>query len=121
MKDLLRRLGRRSLRILSPWWPFTGPGPSGSNMVDDFIAGKHGKTRIRYPLPQLEPILKETYGVILYQEQVMKIAQILASYTLAEADELRKAIGKKKPEVLAEHQERFCEGAPAERGGSENG
>ena len=80
-------------------------------MVDDFITGKHGKTRIKYPLPQLEPILKETYGVILYQEQVMKIAQVLAKYTLAEADELRKAIGKKKPEVLAKHRERFCEGA----------
>ena len=59
-------------------------------MVDDFIAGKHGKTRIKYLLPQLEPILKETYGVILYQEQVMKIAQVLANYTLAEADELQK-------------------------------
>jgi len=111
MKDLLRRLRPERFEDLVALVALYRPGPLGSNMVDEFIAGKHGKTRIKYPLPQLEPILKETYGVILYQEQVMKIAQLLASYTLAEADELRKAIGKKKPEVLAKHRERFCAGA----------
>jgi DNA polymerase III subunit alpha len=110
MKDLLRRLRPEVFEDLVALVALYRPGPLGSNMVDDFITGKHGK-RIKYPLPQLEPILKETYGVILYQEQVMKIAQVLAKYTLAEADELRKAMGKKKAEVLAKHRERFCEGA----------
>ena len=113
MKDLLRRLRPEVFEDLVALVALYRPGPLGSNMVDDFIAGKHGKTRIKYPLPQLEPILKETYGVILYQEQVMKIAQVLANYSLAEADELRKAIGKKKQEVLAEHHERFCKGSAA--------
>jgi DNA polymerase-3 subunit alpha len=80
-------------------------------MVDDFINGKHGRIRVSYFLPQLKPILKETYGVILYQEQVMKIAQVLARYSMAEADELRKAVGKKKPEVMARHRARFIDGS----------
>ena len=80
-------------------------------MVDDFIKGKHGNGKIKYFLPLLEPILKETYGVILYQEQVMKIAQVLAKYSLAEADDLRKAISKKKLGMLAKHEARFIEGA----------
>jgi DNA polymerase-3 subunit alpha len=111
MKDLLRRLRPEVFEDLVALVALYRPGPLGSNMVDEFNAGKHGKTKIKYPLPQLEPILKETYGVILYQEQVMKIAQIVASYTLAEADELRKAIGKKKQEVMAQHKARFSEGA----------
>jgi len=80
-------------------------------MIDDFINGKHGNGQIHYFLPHLEPILKETYGVILYQEQVMKIAQILAGYTMGEADELRKAVGKKKPELMARHRTKFVDGA----------
>jgi DNA polymerase-3 subunit alpha len=111
MKDLLRRLKPEVFEDMVALVALYRPGPLGSNMIDDFINGKHGKVKIRYPLPQLEPILKETYGVILYQEQVMKIAQVLAKYTLAEADELRKAIGKKKPEVMAKHRARFVEGA----------
>jgi DNA polymerase-3 subunit alpha len=113
MKDLLRRLRPEIFEDLVALVALYRPGPLGSNMVDEFIAGKHGKTRIKYPLPQIQPILKETYGVILYQEQVMKIAQILANYSLAEADELRKAIGKKKQDVLDKHRERFCERASA--------
>ncbi|RJR39832.1 MAG: DNA polymerase III subunit alpha [Desulfobacteraceae bacterium] len=113
MKDLLRRLRPEVFEDMVALVALYRPGPLGSNMVDDFIAGKHGKTKIKYPLPQLEPILKETYGVILYQEQVMKIAQVMADYSLAEADELRKAIGKKKQEILAEHRERFCKGSAA--------
>ena len=77
------------------------PGPLGSGMVDDFVRGKKGKTKISYELPQLEPILKETYGVILYQEQVMKIANLLAGFSLGEADLLRRAMGKKKAEEMA--------------------
>lgn len=111
MKELMRRLQPEVFEDLIALVALYRPGPLGSNMVDDFVSGKHGKTRIRYVLPQLEPILKETYGVILYQEQVMRIAQLLADYSLAEADELRKAIGKKKPEVMARHKERFIDGA----------
>ncbi|MFH1489531.1 MAG: DNA polymerase III subunit alpha [Pseudomonadota bacterium] len=111
MKELLRHLKPEVFEDMIALVALYRPGPLGSNMVDDFIKGKHGKVKINYFLPQLEPILKETYGVILYQEQVMKIAQILAKYTLAEADELRKAIGKKKPEVMAKHKARFMEGA----------
>ncbi|MBN2125011.1 MAG: DNA polymerase III subunit alpha [Deltaproteobacteria bacterium] len=111
MKELLRNLKPEVFEDMVALVALYRPGPLGSNMVDEFIAGKHGKARIKYMLPQLEPILKETYGVILYQEQVMKIGQILAKYTLAEADELRKAIGKKKPEVMARHRARFTEGA----------
>jgi len=109
MKDLLRRLKPEVFEDMIALVALYRPGPLGSNMVEEFVSGKHGKTKINYILPQLEPILKETYGVILYQEQVMKIAQVLANYTLAEADELRKAIGKKKPEVMAKHRERFTE------------
>ena len=83
-------------------------------MVDDFIARKHG-AQIRYPHPDLEPILKPTYGVILYQEQVMQIAQVLAGYTLGGADLLRRAMGKKKPEEMAKQREIFTTGA-LERG-----
>jgi len=111
MKELLRNLRPEVFEDVVALVALYRPGPLGSNMVDEFIRGKHGKVKIKYPLPQLEPILKETYGVILYQEQVMKIAQILADYTLAEADELRKAIGKKKAEVMARHRARFIEGA----------
>ncbi len=111
MKDLLRRLKPEVFEDLVALVALYRPGPLGSNMVDEFIQGKHGIAKIKYVFPELEPILKETYGVILYQEQVMKIAQVLANYTLAEADELRKAIGKKKHDVMANHKARFLEGA----------
>jgi len=113
IKDLLRRLKPEVFEDLVALVALYRPGPLGSNMVDEFIKGKQGQGEIRYFLHQLEPILKETYGVILYQEQVMKIAQVLAGYTMAEADELRKAVGKKKPEVIARHRARFMEGATA--------
>jgi DNA polymerase-3 subunit alpha len=80
-------------------------------MVDDFIDCKHGRKQVVYPLPELEPILKNTYGVVVYQEQVMQIAQVLASYTLGEADLLRRAMGKKKAEVMEEQKARFLDGA----------
>ena len=91
------------------------PGPLKSGMVDQFIQGKHGKINVEYELPELEPILKETYGVILYQEQVMQISSILANYSLGEADLLRRAMGKKNPEVMAKQRGRFMDGAQVNR------
>jgi DNA polymerase III subunit alpha len=87
------------------------PGPLRSGMVDDFIARKGGKVDIKYEVPQLEPILRETHGVIAYQEQVMRIARELGGFTLGEADILRKAMGKKNPEVMAKQRGAFVEGA----------
>ncbi|WP_410208405.1 DNA polymerase III subunit alpha [Fusobacterium sp.] len=83
------------------------PGPLGSGMVDDFINGKNGRTEIKYPHPSLENTLRETYGVILYQEQVMKIANIMAGYSLGEADLLRRAMGKKNIEIMEQNREKF--------------
>ncbi len=111
MKELLRRLKPEKFDDLIALVALYRPGPLGSNMIDEFIKGKHGEKEIEYPLPELEPILKETYGVILYQEQAMKIAQTISGYTLAEADELRKAIGKKKIHLIKKHRERFIQGA----------
>jgi DNA polymerase-3 subunit alpha len=91
------------------------PGPMESGMHDDFVRRKHGEEPVTYPLPELEPILQETYGVILYQEQVMQIAAEISGYSLAEADILRRAMGKKIPEVMATQKERFVSGAK-ERG-----
>jgi DNA polymerase-3 subunit alpha len=91
------------------------PGPLGSGMVDSFIERKHGREKIDYPHPLLEEILKETYGTILYQEQVMKIAQVLASYTLGEADLLRRAMGKKIASEMDKQKVRFMEGATANK------
>jgi len=87
------------------------PGPLGSGMVDDFIRRKHGEIKITYDLGLLEPILKETYGIIVYQEQVMQIASTMANYALGEADLLRRAMGKKKPEEMAAQKKRFIDGA----------
>jgi DNA polymerase-3 subunit alpha len=87
------------------------PGPLDSGMVEEFIKRKRGKEPIRYLHSALEPILKETYGVIVYQEQVMKIAQVLAGYTLGDADNLRRAMGKKKAEEMARERVRFLDGA----------
>ncbi|MEJ2270812.1 MAG: DNA polymerase III subunit alpha [Desulfobulbaceae bacterium] len=87
------------------------PGPMESGMVGNFVDTKHGKKPANYPLPQLKPVLQETYGVIVYQEQVMKIANILANYTLGDADILRRAMGKKIPEVMANEKEKFMAGA----------
>lgn len=87
------------------------PGPLGSGMVDDFIKNKHGLSQVQYLHPKLEPILKDSYGVILYQEQVMYIASNLAGFTFGEADLLRRAMGKKKPEIIAGLRSQFIEGA----------
>src|SRR5438477_1584841 len=86
------------------------PGPLDSGMVDVFINRKHGRDRVTYPHPLLEPILRNTYGVIVYQEQVMQIAQVLGGYSLGRADLLRRAMGKKKADVMAQERSGFVEG-----------
>jgi len=87
------------------------PGPLGSGMVDKFIQCKHGEVKVSYPLPQLEESLRDTYGVIVYQEQVMKIAQVVANFTLGGADLLRRAMGKKDPKEMAKQRVSFVQGA----------
>ena len=89
------------------------PGPLKSGMVDDYIARKQGADEVKYELPQLEPILADTYGVIAYQEQVMRIAAVLAGFTMGQSDVLRKAMGKKDPKVMAKQREAFMSGALA--------
>ncbi|MCA1799229.1 MAG: DNA polymerase III subunit alpha [Xanthomonadaceae bacterium] len=118
MKDLIKRLRPDHFEEIIALVALFRPGPLQSGMVDDFIARKHGREKVDYPHPKLEPILKPTYGVILYQEQVMQIAQVLAGYTLGAADLLRRAMGKKKPEEMALQRSIFTEGAVA-RGVSE--
>lgn len=95
MKELISRLQPDCFEDIIALVALFRPGPLQSGMVDDFIDRKHGRARVDYPHPDLEPILKPTYGVILYQEQVMQIAQVLANYTLGAADLLRRAMGKK--------------------------
>jgi len=111
MKDLIRRLQPDSFEDIIALVALFRPGPLQSGMVDDFINRKHGRSKVEYPHPSLEPILQPTYGVILYQEQVMQIAQVLAKYTLGGADMLRRAMGKKKPEEMAKQRVIFTEGA----------
>jgi len=113
MKKLIKRLAPDSFDDLIALVALFRPGPLQSGMVDDFVDRKHGKASVRYPHPALEEILKPTYGVILYQEQVMQIAQVLAGYTLGAADLLRRAMGKKKAEEMAEQRNIFVEGAVA--------
>ena len=115
MKDLIRRLQPDRFGDIVALVALFRPGPLQSGMVDDFIARKHDTTgaAIDYLHPDLKPVLEATYGVILYQEQVMQIAQILAGYTLGGADLLRRAMGKKKPEEMAKQRSIFVSGAVA--------
>ncbi|HEY0768295.1 MAG TPA: DNA polymerase III subunit alpha [Steroidobacteraceae bacterium] len=115
MKDLIRRLQPDCFEDIIALVALFRPGPLQSGMVDDFINRKHGRSdgAIDYLHPALEPILKPTYGVILYQEQVMQIAQVLAGYTLGGADLLRRAMGKKSPEEMAQQRSVFVSGAVA--------
>ncbi|MEE9494758.1 MAG: DNA polymerase III subunit alpha [Gammaproteobacteria bacterium] len=115
MKDLIKRLQPDSFEDIIALVALFRPGPLQSGMVDDFIERKHGRQKVVYPHPDLEPILSPTYGVILYQEQVMQIAQVLAGYSLGGADLLRRAMGKKKPEEMAKQRGIFTQGS-LERG-----
>ncbi len=114
MRDVLRRYKPTVVEDLTALNALYRPGPIQGGMIDDFIDRKWGRKKIEYELPELETILKETLGVIVYQEQVMQIANRLAGYSLGEADLLRRAMGKKKPEEMAKQRERFVSGA-AER------
>ena len=113
MKDILRKFKPSSIEHLTALNALYRPGPIGGGMVDDFIKRKHGSKRIEYELPELKTVLQETYGVIVYQEQVMQIANIIAGYSLGEADLLRRAMGKKKAEEMAAQREKFVSGSRA--------
>jgi DNA polymerase-3 subunit alpha len=111
MKELLKRLKPEGIEDLIAILALYRPGPLGSGMIEDFIERKHGRVKVTYPHESLASILRETYGVIVYQEQVMKIASQFAGFTLGQADILRRAMGKKKPEVMREQREKFIQGA----------
>ncbi|WP_278933954.1 DNA polymerase III subunit alpha, partial [Megamonas funiformis] len=111
MTTLVKDLQPTGFADLIPVMALYRPGPLGSGMVTDFINGRHGRKKVTYIHPDLEPILKETFGVILYQEQVMQIVQVLAGFTLGQADILRRAMGKKKHDVLMSQKENFLKGA----------
>lgn len=111
LKEVLLRLKPDKFEDIIAVNALYRPGPLGSGMVDDFIARRHGRQKIEYQFPELAEILAETYGVIVYQEQVIKIASTIAGYSLGEADILRRAMGKKKAEVMAEQKQIFVEKA----------
>lgn len=113
MRDLLVKIAPNRFEDLIAIVALYRPGPMGSGMIDEFIKRKKGKIPVKYDLPQMKEILDETYGVILYQEQVMRIAHKLANFTLGQADILRKAMGKKKPEEMEKLKETFIQGAVA--------
>ena len=110
------QLSNRNLEDMIALVALFRPGPLDSGMVDDFVNRKHGRAEVAYPDAThqhdwLKPILEPTYGVIVYQEQVMQIAQVLAGYSLGAADMLRRAMGKKKPEEMAKQRDIFKQGA----------
>jgi DNA polymerase-3 subunit alpha len=111
MKELIKRLQPDTFEDIVALVALFRPGPLQSGMVDDFVNRKHGRAKVDYPHPDLESVLKPTYGVIVYQEQVMQIAQVLAGYSLGGADMLRRAMGKKKAEEMAQQRALFLEGA----------
>jgi DNA polymerase III subunit alpha len=113
MRDLLRKAKPERLDDLIALNALYRPGPLKSGMVDDFVARKQGKTEVKYELAALAPILSDTYGVIAYQEQVMRIAAVLAGFSMGQSDVLRKAMGKKDPKVMAKQREAFMEGTKA--------
>lgn len=118
MRDLLRKLKPETFEDIIALLALYRPGPLNSGMLDEYIRSKHDKTKIKYPHPRLEEILKETYGIIVYQEQVMQIASELAGFTLGQADELRRAMSKKIPEKMEKMGKLFMDGA-IKRGVSE--
>jgi DNA polymerase-3 subunit alpha len=111
MTDLVLKLKPRAFKELIPLVALYRPGPLGSGMVDDFVSRRHGLTKVEYIVPELEELLAETLGVIVYQDQVLQIANRLAGFSLGEADLLRRAMGKKNPEEMEQQRERFVSGA----------
>jgi DNA polymerase-3 subunit alpha len=113
MRDLLRKLQPEDFSDLVAVLALFRPGPLGSDVIDDFVKRKHGLVPIKYLRPELEPILKDTYGICIYQEQVMQIASELAGFNMAQADILRRAMGKKTPSIMEEQRKTFVKGANA--------
>ena len=111
MKELIKDLKPSNFEDVIALLALYRPGPLGSGMVQDFISNKSGETEVKYDLDALEPILKDTYGMILYQEQVMQIASTIGGFTLAQADMLRRAMGKKKKSEMDRLKGEFLEGA----------
>ena len=111
MRDVLRRYRPNYIEDLTALNALYRPGPIQGGMIDDFVERKHGRRKVEYELPELQEILQETLGVIVYQEQVMQIANRLAGYSLGDADLLRRAMGKKKAEEMAQQRDRFVQGA----------
>jgi DNA polymerase-3 subunit alpha len=111
MTDLVVKLKPRTLKEITALGALYRPGPLGSGMVGDYVNRKHGRTQVEYLVPELEELTSETLGVIVYQDQVLQIANRLAGYSLGEADLLRRAMGKKKPEEMEKQRERFVSGA----------
>lgn len=115
MQEICRRLKPKELEDLAALNALYRPGPLDGGMVDDFIARHRGEKKVQYIVPQMKDILNNTYGILVYQEQIMQLAQTLAGYSLGEADMMRRAMGKKKREEMAVHEEKFVQGA-VERG-----
>ncbi len=115
MRDILKRYQPTRIEDLTALNALYRPGPIQGGMIDEFLARKHGKKKVTYDLPELEEILSETWGVIVFQEQVMKIANRIAGFTLGEADILRSAMGKKKVDVMAAQREKFLTGCAARK------
>lgn len=113
MREICRRLKPKELEDLAALNALYRPGPLDGGMVDDFIARHRGEKRVNYIVPEMKGILQNTYGILVYQEQIMQLAQKLAGYTLGEADMMRRAMGKKKREEMAKHEEKFVSGAVA--------
>ncbi len=115
MQEICRKLKPKDLEDLAALNALYRPGPLDGGMVDDFIARRRGEKEVSYIVPEMEDILKNTFGILVYQEQIMQLAQKLAGYSLGEADMMRRAMGKKKREEMAKHERRFIDGA-VERG-----
>jgi DNA polymerase-3 subunit alpha len=113
MVEICRKLKPESLEDLSALNALYRPGPLDGGMVDDYIERRHGRRKVQYIVPQMKEILENTYGILVYQEQIMQLAQRLAGYSLGEADLMRRAMGKKKKEEMAKHEEKFISGAVA--------
>ncbi|MBA2494545.1 MAG: DNA polymerase III subunit alpha [Acidobacteria bacterium] len=111
MQEICRRLKPKELEDLAALNALYRPGPLDGGMIDDFIARHRGEKKVQYIVPQMKDILSNTYGILVYQEQIMQLAQVLAGYSLGEADLMRRAMGKKKREEMALHEEKFIEGA----------
>ncbi|MCI1272993.1 MAG: DNA polymerase III subunit alpha [Clostridiaceae bacterium] len=111
MKNLVKRLKPDVFEDLGALVALFRPGPLDSGMVDDFVERKHGRQKITYAHPLLEPVLKDTYGTIVYQEQIMQVFQVLADYSLGQADMVRRMMGKKKLDEMAKQKDKFIEGS----------